>query len=69
MPSGLPETGPGGQRLPWLPGGNLNGVTAKRSSLSIGSIRKPEVSQFTTPGVDFGRLIYVLVTKQDVDYQ
>jgi uncharacterized protein (TIGR03437 family) len=69
MPTGLPITGPGGQRLPWLPGGDLNDVTTKKSSLSIGSIRKPDVSRFTTPGVDIGKLIYVLVTKQNVDYQ
>jgi hypothetical protein len=69
IPTGLPSTGPGGQRLPWLPGGILSDLTVKKSSLSIGSIRKPETSRFSTPGVDFGRLIYVLVTKENVDYQ
>jgi hypothetical protein len=69
MPTGLPVTGPSGGQLPWLPGGSLNEFTAQKSSLSIGLIRKPDASQFQTLGVDFGRLIYVLVTKQNVDYK
>jgi uncharacterized protein (TIGR03437 family) len=69
MPSGSPVSGPSGEQLPWIPGGSLNEVTAQKSSLSIGSIRKPEASRFQTLGVDFGRLMYLLVTKFEVDYQ
>jgi uncharacterized protein (TIGR03437 family) len=69
MPTGLPAVGPSGEQLPWLPGGSLNEATAQKSNLSVGSARKPEASRFQTAGVDFGRLLYLLVTKVDVDYR
>jgi uncharacterized protein (TIGR03437 family) len=69
MPTGSPVTGPSGGQLPWLPGGSLSEITAQKSNLSIGSIRRPDLSWFTVPGLDFGRLLYVLATKQDVDYK
>jgi uncharacterized protein (TIGR03437 family) len=69
MPTGSAVAGPSGTQLPWLPGGSLNETTAQKSSLSIGSIRRPDLSWFTVPGLDFARLMYVLATKQDVDYK
>jgi uncharacterized protein (TIGR03437 family) len=64
MPTGLPSGG-----LPWIPGAGLNDVTTQKSYLSVGSIRKPEDSLFAVPGIGFGRLFYVLTTRQDADYR
>ena len=63
----IPVSGPSGGQLHWIPGGSLNEITAQKSSLSIGSIRKPGLSLVNLPANDVARLIYVLATKQDVD--
>jgi hypothetical protein len=68
MPTGSPVTRPSGTQLPRPPGGSLNEITTQKSNLSIGSIRRPDSSWFTVPGLVFARLVYVLATRQDVDY-
>jgi hypothetical protein len=70
MPTGLPVAGPtSGQQLPWIPGAGLTDPTVAKSSLSIGAIRRPDQSGFTAPGIDVGRVFYILTNRIDLDYR
>jgi hypothetical protein len=70
MPTGLRVSGPGtGQQLPWIPGAGLSDASKQKSSLSVGTIRKPDQSGFAAPGIAIGRVLYVLTNRIDVDYR
>jgi len=70
MPTGLPITRPGAPPLPWIPGARLDDPMTKISSLAAGAVRQPAQSRFSAPGIDFGRLLYILTNRRvDLDYR
>jgi hypothetical protein len=72
MPTGLPFPNPriDAPAFPWIPGARLDDVTIKISSLAAGAVRQPVQSRFSVPGIDFGRLFYILTNRRlDLDYR